>query len=53
MLEVCRIYMRLNIKKEKKACFKTVHKGRRWKHFILGMQGLTLASDGDYDKHDA
>ena len=53
MLEFCRIYMHLNIKKEKKACFKTLHKGSRWKHFILRVQGLTLASDGDYDKHDA
>ena len=45
--------MRLNIKKEKKAYFKTLHKGSRWKHLILKVQGLTLASDGDYDKHDA
>ena len=52
MLEFCRIYMRLNIKKEKKACFKIVHKGRRWKHFTLRMQVLPLASDGAYDKHD-
>ena len=40
MLEFFRIYMRLKIKKEKKACF------------ILRVQGLTLTSDGAYDKHD-
>ena len=28
-------------------------KGRRWEHFILRVQGLPFASDGDYGKHDA
>ena len=27
-------------------------KGHRWEHFILRVQGLPFASDGDYDKHD-
>ena len=53
MLEFCRIYTRLKIKKEQKACLKTLDKGRRWKHFISRVQGLPLASDGTYDKHDA
>ena len=52
MLEFFRIYMRLKIKKEKKACFKNLYKRRRWKYFILRVQGLTLTSDGAYDKHD-
>ena len=43
MLEFCRIYAR----------FKTLEKGRRWKHFNLKVQGLPIASDGAYDKHDA
>ena len=42
--------MRLKIKKEKKACFKTLHKGRLWEHFILRVQGLPLTSNGAYDK---
>ena len=54
MLEFCRICTRFKIKKEQnKKCFKTLGKRRRWKHFILRMQGLPLASDGAYDKHDA
>ena len=43
MLEFCRIYAR----------FKTLEKGRRWKHFNLKVQGLPIASDGAYDKHGA
>ena len=43
MLKFCRIYAR----------FKTLEKGRRWKHFNLRVQGLPLASDEAYDKHDA
>ena len=53
MLEFCRIYTRFQIQKEKnKTCFK-LDKGIRLKHFTLRMQGLPLASDGAYDKHDA
>ena len=33
MLEFCRICTRLKIKKQQKKCFKTLDKGRRWKHF--------------------
>ena len=35
MLEFCRIYTRLKIKKEIKTCFKIFDKRRRWKHFNL------------------
>ena len=53
MLEFCRICTRFQIKKEKnKTCFK-LDKRIRLKHFTLRMQGLPLASDGAYDKHDA
>ena len=53
MLEFCRIYTRFQIKKEKnKTCLK-LDKGIRLKHFTLRMQGLPLASDGAYGKHDA
>ena len=51
MLEFCRTHTRFQVKKEKKTCFK-LDKGRRWK-FTLGIQGLPLACDGAYDKHDA
>ena len=53
MLGFCRIYVRLKIKKEQKTCFKTLDKGRRWEHFMLRVRGLILASDRDYEKHDA
>ena len=54
MLEFCGMGTRLKIKKRnKKTCFKTFDKGRRWKHFILKMQGLPLESDEVYDKDDA
>ena len=33
--------------------FKTLEKGRRWKHFNLRVQGLPLTSNGAYDKLDA
>ena len=36
--------MHLKIKNEQKACFKIL---------ILRVQGLPLAGDGAYDKHDA
>ena len=52
MLEFCRIYTRFQVKREKKTCFK-LDKGRRWKHFTLGIQALPLACDGAFDKHDA
>ena len=45
--------MRLKIKKEQKTCFKTLDIGRRWEPLMLRVQGLILASDRDYDKHDA
>ena len=53
ILGFCRIYVHLKIKKEKKPCFKTLDKGRRWEHFMLRVRGLILASDRDYEKHDA
>ena len=53
MLGFCSIYVHLKIKKEKKTCFKTLDKGRRWEHFMLRVRGLILASGGDYNKHDA
>ena len=43
MLEFCRICAR----------FKTLEKGRRWKHFNLRVQGLPLTGNGAYDKLDA
>ena len=52
MLEFCWIHTRFQVKREKKTCFK-LDKGRRWKHFTLGIQALPLACDGAYDKHDA
>ena len=51
MLEFCRIYTRFQ-KEKNKTCFK-LDKGIRLKHFTSRMQGLPLASDGAYDKHDA
>ena len=53
MLEFCRISTRLKTKKEQNTCFKNLDKGRRWKHFNLRVEGLPLASDEAYDKHDA
>ena len=53
LLEFCRICTRLKKKKEQNTCFKNLDKGRRWKHFNLRVEGLPLASDGAYDKHDA
>ena len=53
MLGFCRIYVRLKIKNEQQTCFKTLDKGRQWEHFMLRVQGLILASDRDYEKHDA
>ena len=45
--------MRLQFKKEQKPCYKPLHKGHRLKHLNLRVQGIPLASDGAYDKHDA
>ena len=53
VLQICWIYACWKIKKGKKACFLTLHKGRRWEHFILRVLGLPLTSDGAYDKHYA
>ena len=53
MLEFCRYVRVWRSKRNKKKCFKTLDKGRRWKHFILRVQGLSLASDGAHDKNDA
>ena len=38
-------YIRVSRSKrnKQKICFKTLDKGRRWKHFILRVQGLPLA----------
>ena len=43
MFQFCRICAR----------FKTLEKGRRWKHFNLRVQGLPLTINGAYDKLDA
>ena len=46
MLEFCRICTRLKIRVEQKTGFKTLNKGRQWKHFNLRVRGLPLVSDG-------
>ena len=53
MLEFCRYVRVWRSKRNKKTCFKTLDKGRQWKHFISRVQGLPLASDSVHDKHDA
>ena len=39
-------------RRKKRHVSRTSTKRRRWKYFILRVQGLTLTSDGAYDKHD-
>ena len=53
MLEFCRYVRVWGSKRNKNTCFKTLDKGRKWKHFISRVRGLLLTSDGVHDKHDA
>ena len=58
----CSVRMGLSILGKNQACIGQPQKhgditeelkGSRWEHFISRVQGLPLASDGTYDKHDA
>ena len=53
MFEFCTISTYLKIRKEQKNIFQGLRQRTPMEHFNLRVQGLSLASDGAYDKHDA